>query len=163
MYDYVFPEEEEKQWISIADFREKARGFYDGAKKIGMPYSRLVFVATVCSAYELLASGKKLVKFKIIVSAIQKIWRDYSVKTMLKYWKEADMIIRAAWPNNTDVSRAHLNKWENFISRYLTRVKHDDNDKMYAEVLHNVVGLDKQISRLHMEDFAYLLCTIELI
>ena len=163
MDNYVFPEEEEKQWLSIAEFREKARKFHGGAKKIGMPYSRMVFVATVCSAYELLASGKKLVKFKIIVSAIQKIWRDYSVKTMLKYWKEADMIIRAAWPNTTDVSRAHLNKWENFTSRYLTRVMHDVNEHMYAGVLYEVAVLDKQIRKLHMEGFAYLLLTIEII
>ena len=160
MNDYV--DSQDIQRISVKEFREKARKFHRVAKKhMGLPFTRMVFVATVCSAYELVIRNKKLSKFKIAISTVQKIWRDYSVKSLIAYWKEADRVMRAAWPHS-DLSRSHLDKWVNFTSRYLMVTQHPNAKNVEDEVNYQIVMLDDLTKKMHMEDFLYLVLTIEL-
>lgn len=160
MNDYV--DSQDIHRISVKEFREKSRKFHEVAKKhMRLPFTRMVFVATVCSAYELVISNKKLSKFKIAISTVQKIWRDYSVKSLIAYWKEADRVIRASWPHS-DLSRSHLDKWENFTSRYLKVIQHPDAQKVEGEVSYQIVMLDDFTKKMHMEDLLYLVLTIEL-
>ena len=160
MNDYV--DSQNVGRISIKEFRDKAREFHEIAKKsMRLPFTRTVFVATVCSAYELLVSNKKLTKFKIQVSTVQKIWRDFSVKTLAAYWREADKVIRASWPHS-DVSHSHLVKWELLTMRYLDMVNPAVSDDLYGEVGYQVIACSDLFKGRYMEDLMYLLCTIEL-